>query len=98
MHPFVGLSVYSASKAGVIGFSAAIAKELEPYGIVVTAIAPGLVDTDMVKNIGKSSIDEYFTVTGSKKLLTCEEVANWVMMLASPEGKCLQGQTITIKG
>jgi 3-oxoacyl-[acyl-carrier protein] reductase len=96
--PFAGTAVYAASKAGIIAFSEAMAMELEPYGIVVNAIAPGLVDTDMVKKIRQGSIDEYFTISGSRKLLTVEETAQWVLTLAGPLSYNLKGQTITIKG
>lgn len=66
---------YSASKAGVIGFSKALSKELAPSGITVSVICPSAVDTDMMNGYSEDEIADFCRETQTEKMLTAEEVA-----------------------
>jgi len=83
--------------AGIIAFTRSIAEELGSYGIIVTGIAPGLVKTDMTDKLKAEALEEYIIKTGSKRLLTPQEVAARVLALATPDSRNLQGQTIIVK-
>lgn len=91
-------SVYSASKAGVIGFTKAIAKEVGPSGINVNCIAPGVIDTDMNKNLSKVDIKNLIDSTPIERLGTPEDIANVVAFLCSDEAEFITGQTISPNG
>lgn len=89
---------YSASKAAVIGFTKALAKEVGPSGIRVNCVAPGVIDTKMndclTAEDKRSLIDE----TPLMKLGTPADVANAVYFLASDEAKFITGQVLTVDG
>ena len=89
---------YSASKAGIIGLTKALAKEVGLYKVRVNAIAPGYIDTDMVKDL-----KEEFKADILKKIPLCrfgraEEVAKVAAFLVSDKAKYITGQVITIDG
>lgn len=88
---------YSASKAGVIGFTKALAKEVGPSGICVNCVAPGVIDTDMNKNIDKSVIDELCEETPLGRMGTAEEVAK-VIYFMSRHDTFVTGQIISSNG
>jgi len=91
-------SVYSASKAGVIGFSKAIAKELGTNGINVNVVAPGVIETDMMKEFGGHIREQLKAQTVLNRLGTPQDVANVVKFLASEEASYITGQVISIDG
>ena len=89
---------YSAAKAGVIGLTKALAKEVGPSGITVNCIAPGVIDTDMVRPLGAGTLSELAEETPLGRLGTPEDVAAWVSFLCGKGGDFLTGQVIAPNG
>ena len=93
-----GQSNYAASKAGIIGFTKSIAKELASRNITANAVAPGFIQTDMT-NVLKDEIKEGIEGTiPLKRLGTAEDVAKVVKFLASDESSYITGQVINVDG
>ena len=93
-----GQSNYAASKAGIIGFTKSIAKELASRNITANAVAPGFIQTDMT-NVLKDEIKEAIEGTiPLKRLGTAEDVAKVVKFLASDESSYITGQVINVDG
>lgn len=93
-----GQSNYAASKAGIIGFTKSIAKELASRNITANAVAPGFIQTDMT-NVLKDEIKEAIEETiPLKRLGTAEDVAKVVKFLASEESSYITGQVINVDG
>ena len=93
-----GQSNYAASKAGIIGFTKSIAKELALRNITANAVAPGFIQTDMT-NVLKDEIKEAIEGTiPLKRLGTAEDVAKVVKFLASDESSYITGQVINVDG
>ena len=93
-----GQSNYAASKAGIIGFTKSIAKELASRNITANAVAPGFIQTDMT-NVLKDEIKEAIEGTiPLKRLGTAEDVAKVVKFLASEESSYITGQVINVDG
>lgn len=93
-----GQSNYAASKAGIIGFTKSIAKELASRNITANAVAPGFIQTDMT-NVLKDEIKEEIESTiPLKRLGTAEDVAKVVKFLASEESSYITGQVINVDG
>ena len=91
-------AAYSAAKAGVIGLTKALAKEVAPSGITVNCVAPGVVDTDMVRPLGEETLAALAEETPLGRLGTAEDVAGCVSFLCSPGGAFLTGQVIAPNG
>ena len=89
---------YSASKAAVIGFTTALAKELGPCGVTVNCVAPGVIKTDMTAQFSSSDILALENATALGRLGTPADIANLVFFLASPESDFITGQVITADG
>ena len=89
---------YSASKAAVIGFTKALAKELGPSGICVNSVAPGVIMTDMCAELSQDDIEMLKEETPLGRVGTAEEVAKTVMFLASSESDFITGQVLGING
>lgn len=89
---------YSASKAALIGFTRALAKELAPSGITVNAVAPGVIDTDMNKNLSEADLCALCEETPLGRLGTPEDVAAAAVFLASDEAGFITGQVISVDG
>ncbi len=83
-------------KHGIIGMTKALAKEVGPSNIRVNAIAPGVIDTEMNKELSKGDIEELREEIPVKRIGTPQDVANCVKMLI--ENKYITGQVITIDG
>ena len=93
-----GQSNYAASKAGIIGFTKSIAKELASRNITANAVAPGFIQTDMT-NVLKDEMKEAIEGTiPLKRLGTVEDVAKVVKFLVSDESSYITGQVINVDG
>jgi len=89
---------YSASKAGVIGLTKALAKEVAPSGITVNCITPGAIDTDMNRHLGEDVLREIAEETPVGRLGTAEDIANAVVFLASEASSFITGQVLGVNG
>ncbi len=90
--------VYSASKAGVIGFTKALAKEVGPSGVNVNAVAPGVIMTDMMSGFDEGEIDILKNETPLMKLGKTSDVSSLVVFLASDSANFITGQVIGVNG
>lgn len=93
-----GQSNYSASKAGIIGFTKSIAKELGSRNIRCNAIAPGFIITEMTATLPKEVVDGWFEKIPLKRGGTPEEVGNVCVFLASDLSSYISGQTLSVCG
>ena len=89
---------YSASKAALIGFTKALAKEVAPSNITVNCVAPGVIDTDMNRVFSEETLSELAEEIPMGRLGTANEVASIVLYLASDEASYLTGQVISPSG
>jgi 3-oxoacyl-[acyl-carrier protein] reductase len=90
---------YTAAKAGVLGLTRAIAKEVAPFNITVNAICPGLIDTEMVRHdVTPERLRRYLDSFPIPRLGTPEEVAQTFLFLASEEAAYITGASIDING
>ncbi|MDH5361404.1 MAG: 3-oxoacyl-ACP reductase FabG [Gammaproteobacteria bacterium] len=93
-----GQTNYAAAKAGVIGFTKALAREAGPRGISVNAVAPGFIDTDMTKVLPDEQKQALLTQIPMGRLGDPEEIAAAVTFLASPEAAYVTGTTLHVNG
>lgn len=93
-----GQAVYSASKAAVIGFTRSVAKELGRYGITVNAIAPGLIETDLIKDIKPDIREKMLSNISLGRIGTPEDVAKVVLFLSSDLANYVSGSVIAVDG
>jgi 3-oxoacyl-[acyl-carrier protein] reductase len=93
-----GQSNYAASKAGIIGFTKSLAREVGIRGITVNAVAPGFIVTDMTDSLPEEQKEGLASQIPMGRLGTVEEVADAVLFLASSRGSYITGQTIHVNG
>lgn len=93
-----GQLVYGASKAGVIGATMSAAKELAPSNIRVNAIAPGFIDTDMVRQLPETKFQERLQSVRMGRIGTPQDIAKTALFLASDLSAYVTGQTIGVDG
>ena len=93
-----GQANYAASKAGIIGFSKAVALEVASRGITVNVVAPGLIETDMTRAITGTAHEEWASKIPLKRLGTPEDIAAAVCFLASDEASYITGQVLAVNG
>jgi 3-oxoacyl-[acyl-carrier protein] reductase len=93
-----GQANYSASKAGIIGFTRTVAKELASRHITINALCPGFIATEMTDVLGPALLEEAKKRVPAKRLGQPEEIAEAVVYLASPAAGYITGQVITIDG
>jgi len=89
---------YAASKAGVVGFTVGLARELAPYNIRVNAVAPGMLDDGVSSNVPERERGEYLRYCLAGRTGTCDEVADLVEFLCSDRSSYINAQLIHING
>ena len=93
-----GQSNYAASKAGIIGFTKSLAKELSARNIRVNAVAPGFIDTDMTSVLTDKVKENIYAQIPLKRMGDAKEVANVVYFLSNDESSYITGQVINVDG
>ncbi len=93
-----GQANYAASKAGLIGFSKSLAKEIGSRNITVNVVAPGFIDTDMTRNLPENQKATMLGAIPLARLGEGEDIANAVLFLASPAGAYVTGETLHVNG
>jgi acetoacetyl-CoA reductase len=94
----IGQTNYSAAKAGMIGFSKALAQENAKKGITVNTIAPGYVDTEMVMSVPKAVLDQIVAGIPVGRLGMADEIARCVAFLAAEDAGFITGATLSVNG
>ena len=89
---------YSAAKAGIIGMTKALAKEVGLSGITVNAVSPGVIKTDMLSSFSESDLEQLSDSVSLNRLGTPQDVANAVSFLASESADYITGQVISVNG
>lgn len=95
---FPGQANYSSAKAGVIALSKVLSKELASRNITVNSIAPGMIETSMIKGVREEVLEEYKKQIPLGRFGKPEEVANAILFVASEEASYITGQVIPITG
>ncbi|MFD1803078.1 SDR family oxidoreductase [Mixta tenebrionis] len=96
--PSVGQINYSASKGAMLSFTRTLAAELAPRGVRVNAVAPGMIDSKMVKKVSRTVVRDVINSIPLKRLGKSAEVANTIVYLSSSASSYIVGQTIVIDG
>ncbi|MBX0326856.1 3-oxoacyl-[acyl-carrier-protein] reductase [Oscillochloris sp. ZM17-4] len=94
----VGQTNYAAAKAGLIGFTRALAREVAAEGITANVVAPGYIDTDMVETISPALREWALKTIAMRRFGTAEEVAAAASFLASPRASYITGHVLTLDG
>jgi len=94
----VGQSLYAASKAGIVGFTKSMARELASRGITVNAVAPGFIETDMTARLTPKLREEFLRSVPLGRFGACEEVAELVVFLAGSGAGYITGQVVSVNG
>jgi 3-oxoacyl-[acyl-carrier protein] reductase len=93
-----GQSLYAASKAGIVGFSKAFAREVASRGVTVNAVAPGFIETDMTGKLPDKLRQEFVSAIPLGRFGTCDEVAEMVVFLAGSGAGYITGQVFGVNG
>jgi 3-oxoacyl-[acyl-carrier protein] reductase len=93
-----GQSNYAAAKAGMVGFSKSLAREIASRNITVNVVAPGFIDTDMTKALDEGQRESLMTDIPLQRLGEPEDIAAAVLYLASAQGGYITGQTLHVNG
>ena len=89
---------YAASKAGLIGLTKSLSREVAARGVTVNAVAPGFIETDMTAAVPDDALDIVKKLTPMGRLGKPEEVARAVRFLAAPQASFITGQVINVNG
>jgi 3-oxoacyl-[acyl-carrier protein] reductase len=89
---------YSAAKAGIIGFTKALAREVAGYNIRVNCVAPGYIHTELVDTLKPDYQEKLLKTIPLGRFGTCDDIANAVLFLLSERGSYLTGQVIVVDG
>lgn len=98
VHGAPGQTGYAASKAGVIGFTKALSKEIGRFGVTVNAVAPGLVETDMTADLPPERLEEVRARIPTGRLGSPLDVAHAICFLASDRARYITGQVVEVAG
>jgi 3-oxoacyl-[acyl-carrier protein] reductase len=93
-----GQANYAAAKAGLLGFTKSLARELASRGITVNAVSPGFIDTDMTRALSEEQRAALLAQIPLGRLGTAQEVAEAVLFLASPRAAYITGETLHVNG
>lgn len=93
-----GQTNYAAAKAGLVGFSKSLAREIGSRGITVNVVAPGFIDTDMTRELSEDQRSSLLQNIPLNRLGAADEIAGAVLFLASPLGAYITGETIHVNG
>ena len=93
-----GQSVYAATKAGILGFTKAVAREVASRGVTVNAVAPGLIETEMTAQLPAKLQEEFLHSIPLGRFGHCEEVAALVAFLVGPDAAYITGQVLSVNG
>jgi acetoacetyl-CoA reductase len=93
-----GQTNYSASKSGIFGFSKALARESAARGITVNCIAPGYIETDMIKSVKEDIMKQIIASIPVGRLGKPEEIARAVLFLAADDASFITGETLSVNG
>ncbi len=93
-----GQTNYAAAKAGIMGFTRALARELGPRGITVNAVAPGFIDTDMTRSLPETARKDLIHQIPLHRLGTTQDIAAAVAFLASQDAAYITGATLHVNG
>jgi 3-oxoacyl-[acyl-carrier protein] reductase len=93
---YSGLSVYSATKASMTGFTRSLARELGPLGITVNAVAPGFIDTEMTNDLSPGHREKIARRSALQRMAEVEDVANAVDFLFSEKARNITGTVMTV--
>jgi len=93
-----GQAAYAAAKAGIVGFTKSMARELAARNITVNTVAPGFIETEMTASLSEAVRTEYLKLIPAGRLGRAEEVADAVLFLARPESAYITGQVIGVNG
>jgi len=89
---------YTVSKAGVVSLTKSLAEALAGHNVRVNAVAPGLINTEILDGVDQKSLDSLVNVTPMKRMGTPEEIAGLVCFLLSDQSSFMTGQTIVADG
>lgn len=93
-----GQANYAASKGAAIAFTMSVAREVAKKGVTVNAVAPGFIQTDMLKDVPETALEQVKAMTPMGRLGQPEEIANAIVFLASPKASYITGQVLAVNG